>query len=182
MPWCRAMASNVFVTEMTEEYWELFQHLRLEALQAYPQFYSLSYQEEVGYNREQVQQKWLSGGDKCMFCLRKGGMFLGIAGVFTWEGDSSGKTGVLGAAYIRLAYQGLGYSKLLYRARIEWALGHKEWNKLVVSHRASNERSRRANQASGFKFTHKTAHSWPDGTEEDEWHYELDLEALRAPS
>ncbi len=86
----------------------------------------------------------------------------------------------MGASYIRQAYQGRGYSKLLYKARIDWAIEHKEWDRLIVSHRESNERSRRANQAFGFMFTHKSPHTWPDGAQEDEWHYEMDLAAKRS--
>lgn len=170
---------SIFIKALSFDDWRAFQAVRLEALKAYPQYFSLSYAEEAAYDREKIQEFWLSGGNKCVFGLFEGDELIGITGVFTWREDASGKTGIMGASYIRPAFQGRGYSKLLYKARIDWALGHKAWDRLVVGHRDGNERSRRANQAWGFVFTHKNNRSWPDGTVGDEWSYEMDLVAAR---
>ncbi|MER2519414.1 MAG: GNAT family N-acetyltransferase [Bdellovibrionales bacterium] len=172
--------SDVSIRPLTPDDWQAFQALRLEALKAYPHFYCSSYQSEAGYDQEKIKKYWLNGGNKSVFGLFDGDALIGITGVFTWKEDAAGKTGVMGASYIRPSHQGRGYSRLLYQARIDWAMEHKEWSKLVVSHRASNERSRRANQAFGFVLTHKSSHAWPDGTHEDELHYEMDLAARRA--
>ncbi len=81
--------------------------------------------------------------------------------------------------YVDAAYRGQGLSQLLYRARIEWALAHEPFRRLVISHREGNEVSRRAMLAAGFVFKDKEIISWPDGTQAEEWNYTLDLDKLR---
>ncbi len=81
--------------------------------------------------------------------------------------------------YIEPEYRARGLSGLLYKARIDWALRNTMFKKLSVGHRMDNEPSKRAMLAHGFKFTHKEFIQWPDGGEEWDYKYELDLEDLR---
>lgn len=81
--------------------------------------------------------------------------------------------------YIAPEYRGRGLSDLLYSARIEFAKNHTAWKKLAISHRQGNEPSRRAMVGQGFEYKGKKLITWPDGTEDWEWNYEMDLEKLR---
>ena len=126
------------------------------------------------YWRETLDQK-----GKCVFGLFDSDKPIGITAVFTKREDPSGQTGILAMSYIAEPYRRMGLSKLLYEARIGWALKHLPWTKLVVSHREGNEASRRANQAFGFQLDSKKAIKWPDGSEDEEWNYSLDLVTMR---
>jgi RimJ/RimL family protein N-acetyltransferase len=74
-------------------------------------------------------------------------------------------------------YRGRGLSKLMYEKRIEWARAHATVRRIVVSHRASNEASKHANQKHGFIFMRSHEKTWVDGVTEDEVYYELLLDA-----
>jgi RimJ/RimL family protein N-acetyltransferase len=65
---------------------------------------------------------------------------------------------------------------MFYDARLAWLRQHPRFTRVVVSHRRSNEASRRANQRHGFTFTHTEGRTWPDGAKEDELYYELHLD------
>ena len=59
--------------------------------------------------------------------------------------------------------------------RIAWARAHPTVERVLVSHRASNVASMRANQRHGFVLTGRAPCEWPDGTVDDEVCYELRL-------
>jgi hypothetical protein len=64
---------------------------------------------------------------------------------------------------------------MLFEARLEWIRAHRQFLRVVVSHRGSNEISRRANQRYGFAPTRRAERKWPDGTVEDEVFCELKI-------
>lgn len=115
------------------------------------------------------------GSDHQAFGLFDGEQFIGITAVFTDRGDASGATAHLAMSFIKPEYRGKGFSRMLYGARLEWVAAHPKFNKIVVSHRASNEASRRANQRYGFMPTGSEPHLWPDGETEDQVFYEKRL-------
>ena len=158
--------------------WETFRDLRLHALKTEPGVFFSHYADEVQHPPERWKD-WLSQDRKCVFGLFDGKSLVGITGVFTARHDPSGRTAVLGASYLLPQYRGQGYSRLLYRARLDWVRAQKQFQKVVVSHRDTNEASRRANQAFGFRRTHAETITWPDGTSGEEICYELDADSLR---
>lgn len=105
---------------------------------------------------------------------------IGITAVFTFNGDSTGQTAILAMSFIDPEYRGRGLSRLLYEARVAWAKAQPNLTRVIVSHRESNEVSRRANQHFGFVYTHTTSRTWPDGVTENELHYELRLDKSSA--
>jgi RimJ/RimL family protein N-acetyltransferase len=104
------------------------------------------------------------------------GVFAGedMVGLTAIIAEADRKTAQLVASYIREAHRGLGLSTMLYRARLEWFRERPEFEKLLVSHRASNDASRRAIQKFGFRMTGVIAGKvWPDGTIDDQIDHEL---------
>lgn len=169
---------EISIRSLTPADWQDFRAIRLEALQSHPGMFGSTYAKESGYGAAEWQD-WLGAEGKRMFGLYAAGQIVGVTGVVTSRDDGNGATGMLVASYIKPGFRGRNLSDPLYKARIDWAVDYLPWAKLIVSHRASNEPSRRANQRHGFVFTHKVSKKWPDGVTEDEWCYALDLNDLR---
>ena len=108
-----------------------------------------------------------------VFGLFSGGYLIGITGVFTSRHDPTGATALLGMSYIIPGYRRRGLSVLFYEIRLAWIESRPQFARVTVSHRLSNEASRRANQRFGFHLTSRTPNVWPDGTNEEEVCYEL---------
>ncbi len=86
-----------------------------------------------------------------VFGLFDGSQLIGVTAMFTHSGDPSGETAFLAMSFIQPEYRGRGLSRLLHQARLEWVRAHSRFKRIVVGHRESNEISRRANQAFGFR-------------------------------
>ena len=95
--------------------------------------------------------------------------------MFTHRGDPSGETAILAMSFIEAEYRGKGLSRLMYQARLDWVRAQSQFKRVVVSHRESNEASRRANQAFDFQYVGRESRTWPDGVAEVEVHYELHI-------
>jgi RimJ/RimL family protein N-acetyltransferase len=152
--------------------------LRAEAEINNPGMFASTY-EKITQNTPDEWRSQLSGGNKCMFGLCKDGKIIGGTGVFTWKDDPENRTGIVATVYISPAYRGMQLSDMLHRACIVWALGYRQWRRIVASCRADNPDSRRAIERQGFVFMHKTSRTWSDGVTSDEVWYELDLEKWR---
>jgi predicted SnoaL-like aldol condensation-catalyzing enzyme/RimJ/RimL family protein N-acetyltransferase len=172
-------SSLIQVRHLTPDDWLEFRALRLQALQECPGVYFRSYAEEA-VQENVYWLKTLDGDRKCVVGLFDNQDLCGHAAVFPWSADPSGQTGVMAMDYIVPAYRNRGLSRLLYEARIEWAVQQPELKRLVISHRVGNEASHRANQHFGFRFYEREKIGWPDGQEADEFRYGLDLSVLRA--
>jgi RimJ/RimL family protein N-acetyltransferase len=98
---------------------------------------------------------------------------IGITGTFAWNEDPS--TAILVMSFITPEYRGRGLSRMLYEARLDWIRAQPQFKRVVVSHRVSNEASRRCILNFGFVQTKRAPHTWPDGVTEDEISYVLDL-------
>ncbi len=85
-----------------------------------------------------------------VFGLFDAGRLIGITAVFAWREDPSGESAILAMSFILPEYRGRGFSRLLYKARLDWARTVVQFKRVVVSHRESNERSRRAIERHGF--------------------------------
>ena len=170
----------VFLRALNQDDFKEFRLMRIQALEQHPGYFCA----KVDDARSHPDSYWLEtldGQGKCVFGLfdSKSDKMVGITAVFTWREDPSGTTGVMAMSYIAPDYRGKGYADLFYEARIDFAKEHKPWTQLTIGHRAGNERSRKAMLRHGFIFTHKKLIQWPDGTEDFEGIYKLDLHALR---
>jgi len=166
--------SDISIRALDPAEWRMLRDFRLEALKSAPGVYALSHEECTSWTEE----RWRSGMSATthqIFGLFDGTSLIGITGVFTWDSDPSGRTALLVMSYIEPGYRGRGLSQKLYAARLDWIRRSGRFHTVHVSHRASNEASRRANQRHGFVKTGAAPFAWPDGTLEDEVHYELAL-------
>ena len=154
--------------------WVEFRDFRLQALQAAPGVFHSSYALEVT-NTPQQWQRTLANPTSQVFGLFDAEHLVGITGVFPWREDPSGETAVLAMSFILPEYRGCGLSRLLYKARLDWIRSQGVFKRIVVSHRASNEVSRRAIKRHGFLPTRSAPRTWPDGIVEDELFYELQI-------
>ena len=170
---------SVIVRRLSSEDWKPFRDLRLHALATEPGLFCSTYASEAE-NTEDDWRELLGGDDRRIFGLFDGERLVGITAAFTWREDPTRETAVLAMSFIAPEYRGAGLARLLYEARLEWIRSVRRFRKVVVSHRASNEPSRRANQRHGFVLVDRAPRTWPDGTTDDELIYALELStALR---
>jgi RimJ/RimL family protein N-acetyltransferase len=165
---------SVTVRPLERSEWRMLRDLRLFALQTEPGVFASSYAREATL----AQEQWLElmqGPDRQVFGAFDGDRLVGITGVAPFRDDPSGETAMLVMSYLLPEYRRRGLSALFYDERFRWLREHPQFKRVVVYHRRSNEASRRANQRYGFVLTHAEPTTWPDGTVEDEVHYELPL-------
>ena len=154
--------------------WERFREFRLAALAAKPGLFAVSYNEAEARPPEDWQRT-IEGIDRRVFGLFDDQRLIGITAAFAWREDPTGQTAFLAMSFILPEYRGRHLSRILYQARLDWIRAHGQFKRVVVSHRVSNEVSGRAMQHFGFQETHRARKVWPDGGEEDEVFYELNL-------
>lgn len=150
---------------------ELFKAIRLEALLKEPHLFGSTFERESSMS----DAEWLSklrDSSCAYFVLTLGQECVGVTGILTSRENPN--HAILIASYIREEYRRKGGSDFLYEARLGWARKNG-FEEVLVSHRASNEASRRANQRHGFEYTHSKSHTWNDGVVEDEVSYRLRL-------
>ena len=150
--------------------------LRLHALGTEPGVFSATFA-EASTREESWWRKLASNllGGQQLFGLFNDELLIGITAAFTYGGDQTGRTAILAMSYLLPEYRGQGLSRLFYEARIRWVRSNPNFEVIRVSHRRSNERSRRANQRHGFIEVESLPAIWPDGTAEDEVVYELSV-------
>ena len=166
--------SDIHIRPITSSEWTSLRDLRLLAVRTNPGVYSTTY-ENVAARTESEWKALIEGSDRQIFGLFDDQRLIGITGVFTDSQDPSGGTAILVMSFILPEYRGKGLSKLFYEARLNWIQSRPQFTKVVVSHRKSNEASRRANQRHGFQFVKTVPRTWPDGITEDELIYETTL-------
>ena len=170
---------NISIRTLDAADLETLKAMRIRALTLHPDLFL----ESVEATQERPKAYWLETLDnkgKCVFGLYEGTKAIGFTAVFTWRLDSSKKTGIMAMSFIEPEYRRRGYSSYLYKARIEFALGHEQWTKLHVSHREGNNASRAAMIKHGFGYVNSEEKDFPDGSRDQEHNYELDLVALRS--
>jgi RimJ/RimL family protein N-acetyltransferase len=171
----RSQITEISIRPLSASYWATFREIRLGVLLAEPEVFSSSYEEALT-RTEAYWRETASGNDKHqVFALFDGASMIGITAVFTHRRDSAGTTAILAMSFIEPEYRGRGLSRLLYQERLDWVRAHPQFKRVVVSHRESNEASRRANQHFGFRYLRRESRAWPDGAIEDEIHYELPI-------
>lgn len=162
---------NLVLTKMSEEEWEDFRSIRLEALRTNPSVFLSSYDSALSQDEEYWRSQLRSDAN-AIFLLKDGKTPVGLTGAFRYR-ESPEDTVVLGMSFLRPEYRGCGLSALFYEARIKWAKEQDGINRIIVSHRAGNEASRGANQKFGFVFCEVIEADFPDGTRDFEYKYEL---------
>jgi RimJ/RimL family protein N-acetyltransferase len=153
--------------------WELFRDFRLHALQAAPGLFETTYAQAAARS-EGDWRALLAPERQQIFGLFDGDKLVGMTAVFTSKDNPA--TAQLAMSFILPDYRGRKLSRLLYRARIDWARSRKTFRRIIVGVRASNAASTGAMRAAGFQPTHRETRSWADGVTEDEIWYELRLE------
>jgi RimJ/RimL family protein N-acetyltransferase len=164
----------IHIRPLEQSEWATFRKLRLLALQTNSGVFSASY-EMATAKSEDEWRNMITGSGHQVFGLFDGHQLIGITGVLTSSKDLSGRTVVLIMSFIIPEYRGRGLSKLFYDARLQWILARPKFSKIIVSHRKSNDASRKANQRCGFRFVNSVPQIWPDGGKEDEVFYELNI-------
>jgi RimJ/RimL family protein N-acetyltransferase len=154
--------------------WEAFREFRLNSLRSAPGVFGISYDDAAKQSSEDWESL-VTGPDHQVFGLFDDEHLIGITGVFPDRSDPSGETALLVMSFISPLYRGRGLSSMFYDARLAWIRARPQFRRVLVSHRKSNEASRRANQRYGFVQTTKVSRTWPDGETEDEIFYELEM-------
>jgi RimJ/RimL family protein N-acetyltransferase len=153
----------------------MFRDFRLAALQAAPGVFSASYDEALAKTPDQWQS--IIGGTEHhqVFGLFDGAQLIGITAVFESNEHPALDTAIFAMSFIVPPYRRRDLSRLLYEARLAWVRAQPRFARVLVSVRASNAASQRANRRYGFVAIRRAARLWPDGTTEDEVFYRLDL-------
>jgi RimJ/RimL family protein N-acetyltransferase len=154
--------------------WMAYRDIRLEALQTNPEVFSSNHAREKTFSADEWRER-ITSDDCVVFGLFHGDEAVGCIGVGTMREDKSGESAVLWGTFVKPAYRGHGLSGPLYKTLIAYAKTRKDWKQIVVSHRESNEASKRATLAHGFEYTHTEDRAWPDGKTEAEPFYRLNL-------
>lgn len=168
---------NIICRPFERDEWGALRDIRLEALKTEPGVYTSTYQKEKDLSEERWRDTAQS--DNCVVFGLFADKPIGMIGIATLGDDPSGESAVLWGTYIKSAFRGNGLSGPLYKTSIAYAAQRKDWQRIVISHRNSNEPSKRPTLAHGFKYTHTEHPTWPDGKQEDESFYVLELDSIR---
>ena len=166
---------NISIRQLNEHDWRIFSRVRLKALQTDPLVFGSSYERESQF----VEADWrerLRANDSAVFMLFADETAIGMTGVSVFRDDPTKRTAIFWGSWLAPDFRGKGLSDLMYRTRLEWAKKQPTIERVIVSHRASNLASKRANQKHGFVLSHTTETIWNDGSTEDTIHYELQIE------
>jgi RimJ/RimL family protein N-acetyltransferase len=155
--------------------WELFRDFRLAALTSTPGVFATSYAEAAARTPEEWRANIGGTDHHQVFGLFDAERLIGITAVFESDTHPGGDTAVFAMSFILPAYRGQQLSRLLYETRLAWVRARPRLTRVLVSVRASNATSRRANERYGFVETGRAPREWPDGATEDEVFYQLQL-------
>lgn len=166
--------STLHIRQLDAQDWQAFKAIRLHALKTEAGKFGSNFALENGFSDQQWKDK-LSTPVAAFFGLFDAGKLVGITGAARQDYNSQSTTAILIASYLYPEYRRQGHSKKFYEARLAWISRQPGIVAVLVSHRKSNEASRRANQAYGFVQTHEEMKLWPDGTSEGDVFYKLDI-------
>ena len=165
---------SVYIRQFKQDDWAELRSIRLNALQNNPTVFLSSYHESVTFPPEHWQEM-LSTHDRAIFGLFDGEKIIGVTGVVPSKYSEENHVAICVMSYIDPEYRGKGYSQLFYSARLDWARQNPLIKVVRVSHREGNIASCKANQKFGFKLVRKEMITWPDGTQDFEYIYDLVL-------
>jgi RimJ/RimL family protein N-acetyltransferase len=164
--------TSITIRPFDPEEWSLFRDFRLNALKATPGVFATSYAEAA----TRSTQEWRSaieGPGHQVFGLFDDDQLIGITAAVTSRDDPSGQTAMFAMSFVLSEYRHRGLSRLCYDERLAWVQARPHFRRVIVSHRASNEASRRIIVRYGFVLTGRSPRIWPNGETEDELMYEL---------
>ena len=164
---------TITIRALSPDDWPILRAFWLAGLADFPVFFG-------GYDGAATApaQMWknaLQGPRHQMFGLFDDASLIGITAAFSQHEDPQGQTAIFGMSFIAPEFRGRGLSRLLYEARLEWIRAHPEFRRVILSHRASNQESRRAHRRYGFVLTGRVMQTGPDGKTEPEEIYEMAL-------
>lgn len=162
----------MFVRQFSAAEWDTYKSIRLEALSKHEDVFGSNHASEAAWSDSQWKHM-LGRPNQAFFGLYDGKTLAGCTGIVTDRFDKTEKTAVLIASYIRESYRGRRLSRLLYAARIEWAMGCGHFERVIVGHKEGNEASRRANQSFGFEPIGEEEQVWGDGSKGKNFKYEI---------
>jgi GNAT superfamily N-acetyltransferase len=167
--------SDIYIKQLSGEAWRDYKFIRLKALQECPAVYCSCYDKTLQLP-DSFWQEPLDSNVSAVFGVYDGNNIIGLASVFTWREDPTGKTAIFVMDFIDKSYRGQGLTKLIYESRLKWARERNGiFDKAAISHRKGNEASRRAMVSFGFQLMDKKMIDWPDGQKDWEYSYELQL-------
>ncbi|MES2254219.1 MAG: GNAT family N-acetyltransferase [Pseudomonadota bacterium] len=166
--------NTIVIRALEPSEWEILREFRLASLRDAPGVFATGYDAAAMWLPDDWRAE-TKGPDHQVFGLFDEKRLIGITATFTYRGDPTGQTALLAMSFILPPYRGRGLSRMFYEARLAWIWAQPQFRRVIVSHRKSNEASRRANQRHGFVQTSTASHTWPDGETEDEIFYELEI-------
>lgn len=165
------MPDHVF-RALTEFDWQAFAEVRLCALRTEPGVFSANHDVEQAKDEAWWRARIVGDGHQ-VFAAFAGERLIGTIGVFTFSGDPTGETAIIGMLYVDPGHRGKDVAKGLLAVVLAWVRARPRFRRVTVGHRASNIGSMRAIRHHGFVQFHRGSHEWPDGTVEDEVDYIL---------
>ncbi len=169
---------ETYTRQLLPEDWKTFRDIRLLALQESAKAFGSSYTREIEFPKSRWKDT-LSQKDGAIFGLFKGNRIIGLGSIKTSNIDNQQAGLFMG--YITAEYRGKGFSKKLYISRIEWALKRPSLKTIFTINKESNLAAQGMNKGFGFKLISRTPkNDWPDGSNDDELRFELDLEQARS--
>ena len=163
---------TVTIRSLDEMEWPVLRDVRLKALRTDPGVFGSNLARETVYV-EPIWRSQITDPDTGIFVLFDGDVPIGMTGITIDKMDAMKRRAILWGSWLESDYRGRGLSMSMYEKRLSWAQVHPTCETLQVSHRASNSKSKHANQKQGFVYTHTTSHIWPDGVTEDRVFYAL---------
>jgi RimJ/RimL family protein N-acetyltransferase len=159
---------------LTPSDWHVFKTVRLAALAADPQAFGASHAKESAISDVEWRER-LSAPGTAVFIAAEGAAAAGMAGL-SCDHDRPEKA-VFWGLWLAPGHRGCGLAAHLQAAALDWAT-HHGINVLRLSHRASNDASRRFAVTQGYALTEtQGAYAWPDGVTEPRLIYELKIPA-----
>ena len=118
------------ILPVVPEMWETLKKMRLKALMVNPDVFSPSVNEFERSNSE--WQNFVKNPKFQGFVLRCNNKAIGLTGIIEDRDYPNGDTGLFVMSFIDKEYRGKGLSKLLYEARINWAIEKSQYKRLIV--------------------------------------------------
>ena len=150
---------------------DAFQALRLCALQTSPTAFSSSFEEESGYEGEQVVRMLISGPYRAVFGAFVEGRIVGITGVYRDEAPKLVHKAVIWGVFVHPEFRGGGCGRLLMQTAMAHALSMPGVHHLLLSVNAKNVVAKALYESVGFEsYALERAYMIVDGVLQDELH------------
>ncbi len=165
---------NISIKQIDENDWQEFRVVRLKALQTDPKVFGSHYEREKNYSKKDWKD-WIKGKNQAVFFIYDDEIPIGMTGIYIPQDTVTKTTAILWGSWLESDYRRKGVSRLMYKARIDWAKQQPAIKRIEVSHRESNLASKYATQKHGFKLIKEENKEWHDGITEKDVIYELKI-------